>query len=421
MMTQAYYTGISGLQNSSYGIDIVSDNLANVNTTGYRGNSYEFASLFEESLATVDNISSNSVGLGTSIQATPMTEKQGSFLLTERSTDLAILGDGWFGVQREGEPLYTRNGAFTFDSSADLVTTDGYHVLGTMGGNIDGETLTEQLAEVPLADVAAQEKLRFPKTLNYPPQPTTTVEFSGNIGTEEATRKMSSTVVDANGEKNELRLEFTKTDPQTPPGIQWNVVATTRTLNSDGEDSLIYDTQEGIVSFDEKGALISSTLGTIDNNGTPITIDLGSGFDGIVAIANSAITSSAAADGTVGGDLEGYDINKNGEVIATFTNGMQSSVGKVAVYHFQNDQGLNRVSGTYFSTSSNSGKPIFYQDASGENITGTDMTNFKLEGSNVDMTAGLTDLIILQRSYDANSKSITTADEMIQKALNMDA
>jgi flagellar hook protein FlgE len=418
MMTQAFYTGLSGLKSSSYGIDVVSNNLANVNTAGFRGSNYEFSSLFEQSMCTVHNSTSDSIGLGTSLQATPMIESSGSYLLSDRSTDLAIFGDGWFGVQGNDDPLYTRNGAFTFDENDDLVTTDGYHVLGTMGGNIDGETLTKQLSEVALEDVEKQEKLRFPKTLIYPPEASTKAEFIGNIGTTPETRTMSASVVDPNGKKNELKLEFTMREQQTPPGTQWNVKAVTQDLNN---PTVIYDTKEGVVAFDESGALISSTLTTIDNNGAPVEIDLGSGFNGVVAISNVDISASTFADGTVGGELSGYDVNRNGEVIATFTNGMQSSVGRVAIYHFQNDQGLERVSGTYFSPSVNSGKPIFYQNENGENIVGTEVSNFTLEGSNVDMTVGLTDLIILQRTYDANSKSVTTADEMIQKALNMDA
>ena len=418
MMTQAYYTGISGLKNSSYGIDIVSDNLANVNTIGFRGDSYEFASLFEESIATTSKITNDSIGLGTRIQATPMTQTQGSFILTERSTDLAILGEGWFGVQGTDEPVYTRNGAFTFDLNRDLVTEDGHYVLGTMGGNIDGEILTEPLSEVNLKDVNSQQKLRFPESLTYPAEATTKVQFFGNLGTDSATRTMSAEVIDPEGTRNELKLEFSMVEPQTLPGSQWNVTATTQGLN---DNTTVYDTQSGVVTFNDAGAFSSSTLSSIDNNGAIVDIDFGTGFDGLVAVSNTPISSSSSADGMISGNLIGYDINQSGEVIASFTNGIQSSVGKVAVYHFQNDQALDRVSGTYFKPSANSGKAIFYKDESGQNIIGTNMTNFKLEGSNVDITVGLTDLIILQRSYDANSKSITTADEMIQKALNMNA
>jgi flagellar hook protein FlgE len=422
MMTQAFYSGISGVKTHSTGIDIVSDNLANISTVGYRGSGYEFSNLFEDMIHTQTggkNATSveSSVGAGSKVSATPMMQGVGSEILTDRSTDLAILGDGWFGVQGKDKPIYTRDGNFTFDANDDLVTQDGFHVLGTMGNNIKNGILTNTLAEVPLGGVTAQEKLRFPKSLTYPPEPSTKAKFLGNIGTDGNPQTMGATVVDAQSNKNDLRLEFTKKAQQNPPGSQWDVTATVQSLDG----SKIFDTKTGSVEFDEKGALVLSTLSTIDNNGTPVAIDLGTGFDGVVSIDNVNVSSSSLADGTIGGELRGYDINKNGEVIATFTNGRQSSVGKIAVFHFANDQGLERLNGSRFRESSNSGQPIFFQDKNGQNIIGTDITNFKLEGSNVTMEYGLTELIVLQRSYDANAKSITTADQMMQKALSMDA
>jgi len=423
MMTQAFYTGLSGLKTNSGAIDIVSDNLANIDTIGFRGNNYEFSSLFEEAINTDAGGSassqSNTVGVGTTLQATPMVAEQGEMILSDRSTDLAIYGDGWFGVEGEvaGERYYTKNGAFGFDKNSDLVTADGYYVLGSIAGNIDGNTLTKRVDEIPLGDINDQQALRFPKYLVYPPEPTTSTSFMGNLGTDNEVRTMGSSVIDGENNKNELKLTFTQAEEQNPPGLIWDVVATV--TSNDG--ATLYDTQTGTVKFDDRGALVSSTLTSIDNNGTSVDISLGEEFTGVVSISNLDITASSQSDGTVGGDLFGYDINKNGEVVATFTNGMQSSVGKIAVYHFQNDKGLDRASGTLFKESSNSGKAIFYKDANGQNIIGCELANFQLEGSNVNMTYGLTDLIILQRAYDANSKSITTADEMMQKALNMDA
>jgi len=420
MMTQAFYTGISGIKTNTTGIDIVSNNMANIDTIGFRGNSYEFSSLFENMMAT-DSLNvptDSSIGVGSQLQAAPIMEKKGSYLISDKSTDLALFDDGWFGIKGNGNTLYTRDGNFTFDKEDDLVTQDGFHVLGTMGNNISAkDVLIEQLPEVKLKNVDEQVPLRFPKSLVFPPVPTANAKFFGNLGTEAFTRTMSASVVDPQNNKNHLRLEFSLSQPQTPPGTQWDVVAKTQSL--DGQT--IYDTQTGKVSFDASGALVSNTLKTIDNNGTPVNIDLGRNFDGVVSIANVATSASSTADGTIGGDLQGYDINKNGEVIATFTNGMQSSVGKIAVYHFQNDQGLNRITGTRFQESINSGNPIFFKDEKGKNIIGTNIANFKLEGSNIEMSYGLTELIILQRAYDANSKSITTADQMMQKALNMDA
>jgi len=354
------------------------------------------------------------------MQASTMIRDQGVIQISDQSTDLAIVGNGWFGISGgdNADTMYTRAGNFTFDVDSDLVTPDGHYVLGTMGGNIsDDGVLTSIMAEVPLGEVTAQEKLRFPKTLTYPPEPTTNAKFLGNIGSDDEVRTIGAGVVDPENNKNHLRLPFTKSVPQVLPGSQWDVVATTQTLDG----NTIYDTQTGVANFDAQGALISTSLTTIDNNGAPVTIDLGSGYDGVVAISNLDITASSMADGTQGGDLRGYSVNKNAEVIATFTNGLQSSVGRIAVYHFRNEQGLDRASGARFFEGSNSGSPIFYKDASGQNIIGTDITNFNLEGSNVQMTTGLTDLILFQRAFDANSKSITTADQMMQKALQMDA
>jgi len=420
MMTQAFYTGLSGMKSNQVAIDVVSDNLANTSTTGFRGSEYEFSSLFEDAVNTnsLGSSVSSTTGLGTQVNATATMMAAGTISSTERDTDLAILGDGWFGVQGNGNPVFTRDGSFSFDSNNDMITQDGYNVLGTMANNISADgILTQVVDKTELGDVSTQGKLEFPKSLTYPSQATSNVKFSGNLGSNDQTVKMGSGVIDPEGNRNNLSLTFTQAVPQVLPGSQWDVVATTESI--DGKT--IYDTQNGRAEFDEKGAIISNSLTNIDNNGATVSIDLGSNFDGVFAIANANIYASSQADGTIAGDLVGYDINVNGEVIATFTNGKQSSVGQVAVYHFQNDQGLERLSGSKFKESSNSGAASFFKDANGKNIIGSEVKNYALEGSNIDMTYGLTDLIVLQRSYDANSKSITTANEMLQKALDMDA
>ena len=431
MMIQAFYTGVSGLKTYQEALDVVSDNAANTSTIGFRGYSAEFTSLFEKQLNTTHSASSvdSSVGVGTRVNAISMDNKIGSYMLTERSTDLAIMGSGWFGIQGDGVPLYTRDGSFVFNSDRDLVTNDGHYVLGTMGKNIVDGKLTEQLAEVPLGEVAAQEKLRFPENLTFPTQPTTEVKFYGNLSTEDETMVMSAKAIDPENNKNNIRLEFKKVDPQVLPGSQWNVVATAQSLDVKSvfdpltgetylEPAEIYDTQIGVVEFDDGGALIANTLGIIDNNGSAVKIDLSTGFNGVTAIKNPFIASSSS-DGIEAGELAGYDINRNGEVVAAFTNGMQSSVGTIAIYHFTNERGLERVNGSRFAQSSNSGEPLFFKDDQGRNRSDTYISNYKLESSNVRMEVALTEMIIIQKAHSANSKCVTTADEMLQKALSM--
>lgn len=429
-MSQAFYTGINGIKAHQTAIDVVSDNLSNTSTIGFRGYSTEFSSLFENMINSTSSFDSG-VGVGTQLGTVVMDENRGVYQLADKSTDLAILGDGWFGIQGEGKPMYTRDGSFTFDKNRDLVTHDGYYVLGTMGSNINNGVLTQQLSEVELGAAATQQKLRFPEDLVFPVQPTTEARFFGNLSVDNEIRVISAKAIDAQSNINSIRLEFSKVDPQVSPGTQWNVVATAQSASVDtvydeetGETTYlpltIYDTQTGVVTFDESGVLTSNTLSTINNNGSIVRLDLGSGFDGLISM-NNPFSGSSSSDGLQAGDLIGYDINKNAQIVATFSNGMQSSIGMVAVYHFQNDRGLERVNGARFTESNNSGRPIFFQDENGKNILGTELTNYKLEGSNVRMEVGLTEMIVMQRAYDANSKSITTADQMLKKALEMDA
>jgi flagellar hook protein FlgE len=424
MSFSTFYTGVSGLKSYQTAIDITSNNIANSSTIGFRGYNTEFSTLYENSIhAGAGHAngakSKTTVGGGVKVQASTMSLEQGSLRLSEKSTDLAIAGDGWFGVQntiQDGKPLYTRDGGFSFNKNGDLVTNDAHYVLGTIGKNVTGNVLSSQLAEIPLDDVNAQQKLRFPTDLTFPVIPSTIARFSGNLGLKDELQTMSAKVIDAQGINNEIKLIFKKSANQVPPGVQWDISATALALDG----SKIYDTKTGTINFDNAGKQVSNTLDTINNNGVPVTIELDGDFGSIYS-SNFAISSASVSDGNIAGKLIGYDINANADVIASFTNGKHSSVAKIAIYHFANDQGLSRASSSKFAQSNNSGKPIFFKNDQNENITGAILTNFKLENSNVKIEVALTDLIVYQRAYDANSKIVSTSDQMIQKALQMGA
>ncbi|MDQ1297559.1 MAG: flagellar hook protein FlgE, partial [Campylobacterota bacterium] len=185
------------------------------------------------------------------------------------------------------------------------------------------------------------------------------------------------------------------------------------------DGSILYDTQQGQAIFNQAGMLQSSDLPTLNNDGSPVTVDMGSTLGGMISSSGLGISASSQSDGTLGGTLTQYAINQEGIIVANFSNGRQSALGRVAVYHFQNEQGLDRAGGTLYSQSSNSGEPTFWQDQNGNAATGAIINSGKLENSNVRLDVGLTDMIILQRAYQANAKTITTVDEMIQKALQM--
>ncbi|MCX6061123.1 MAG: flagellar hook-basal body complex protein [Campylobacterales bacterium] len=442
-MTQGYYAGISGLQSNQYALDVVSNNLANISTTAYKGSTAEFADIFSKVISSGNTPTANDIGYGARLQTTSIQFKQGSMLSSDRFTDLALEGNGWFGVTSKNQTSFTRDGTFAFDTAqtvngnvnssvSRLVTGDGQYVNGTMltnfayNGAFDyGDTATNGTSgayvvsnpttDVPLAGIDKQGILEFPTRLAYPVVPTTVSQFFGNLGTTNEARTISSDVISGNNETNRLKLTFTQSAIQPTEGKSWDITATV--MSTDG--SIVYDTQNGQALFGTSGGLVSSTLPSVNNNGSPVSIDLGSNYSGMISIDSLGLSGSSTSDGISGGTLTKYGINADGIIIADFSNGRQSAIGRVAVYHFQNDQGLNSEGGTYYSQSSNSGKPLFWTDASGNAISGAGIKSGYLEGSNVDMSVGLTDMIVMQRAYQANSKTITTVDEMIQKALQM--
>lgn len=444
MMTQGYYAGISGIQTNQYGLDVIADNLANVNTIGFRGSTAEFASLFNEKLVSAGSYpTSDDIGMGSRVQATTIDTKGGSLINSDRFNDLSISGNGWFGVVSGKNNYYTRAGNFVLDTtqktSGDanssvgrLTTTEGMYVTGTMLANYTYDSqynysakssvtdsgafkITASQNTVPLAASDAQGPIELPTRLAYPTEPTTTTKFYGNLSTENVVRTMSANAISPSNDQNRIKLVFTQSAVQPANGISWDIVATA--TSNDG--TTIYDTQNGQATFNQSGLLETFTLPTLNNDGAPVTVDIGGAFGGLISTLGPAVSASSQSDGVSGGTLNQYSITTDGTVIADFSNGRQSAIGRIAVYHFQNDQGLDRSGASLFSQSSNSGNAMFWTDDTGTAVTGAVINSRSLENSNVKMEVGLTDMIVMQRAYQANAKTVTTVDEMIQKALSM--
>lgn len=170
------------------------------------------------------------------------------------------------------------------------------------------------------------------------------------------------------------------------------------------------------ISFDENGQYTGPATVTLDNGGTPLVVDLAKTF----AVADSTqIQEYFTVNGVVGGDLDDYSVDDNGRIYAHFSNGRNVEVAQIPLYHFQNEQGLERIGGNLFITSANSGDPFFYTDADGNVILGATINAKTLENSNVNTGTALTNLIIMQRAFDGAAKVITASDEMVQNAINM--
>ena len=542
MMT-ALYNGVNGVKTAEFGHNTIGNDIANINLVGYKSSSVEFKSLFYTALNGASKSPVNSqIGLGSTKMATSLNFTQGNLQPTDKVFDMAIDGDGFFGlVGANGEQYFTRNGDFALDVNRDMVSRNGMYLLGTTAnlssttlgqsalnklGVVDGnvEAYTLPVGEnVELNSVNTQTKINLPEVLYIPATPTTKVSYAGflnsTIDTEHqevalntqnletqidkdnntiiiagnlhqtpeihypnsVSKDVKITITDQNGksveatgqtlengafafsvdnaiaglnldgeltyeaiavvpqqvvtpqryttdiwapngDKNILQLEFTK---QVPQGENIAFDALVSVLSPDGE---MISVTQGELRYNERGALISNTLGAINNGGANLELNLGtpydpnipnSGFDGLRPAEQSNPELSVAKNGKSEGLLHEYTMSDSGDILAVFDNGDIATVAKVALYHFQNNQGLSKASENTYQATANSGDPIFYTNADGEVIYGAVIRNHMLEMSNVDLGVSLTDMVVMQKMYEASAKSITTADEMIKNAINL--
>ncbi|EET78569.1 flagellar hook protein [Campylobacter showae] len=231
--------------------------------------------------------------------------------------------------------------------------------------------------------------------------------------------KFVTELLNADGTKNKLELTLTKRVPQSANGTVWDAAATVK----DASGAVVSNTN-GELNFDHEGRLVNSTLSALDNNGSQVELDFGTPvaagqiYSGVTS-TSQAKSISIAQDGVREGILKDYYTNDSGNILAQFTNGQVRSVGKVALYHFQNEQGLAKMGDNIYSQSANSGAAFFYKDAGGKSIYGAKLASSMLEQSNVDLAQALTEVIVTQKAYDANAKSITTSNEMLQRAIEL--
>lgn len=231
--------------------------------------------------------------------------------------------------------------------------------------------------------------------------------------------KFVTELLNADGTKNKLELTLTKRVPQSVNGTVWDAAATVKDASG-----AVVSNANGELNFDYEGRLVSSTLSALDNNGSQIELDFGTPvaagqiYSGVTS-TSQAKSVSIAQDGIREGILKDYYTNDSGNILAQFTNGQVRSVGKVALYHFQNEQGLAKMGDNIYSQSANSGAAFFYKDAGGKSIYGAKLASSTLEQSNVDLAQALTEVIVTQKAYDANAKSITTSNEMLQRAIEL--
>ena len=390
-MLRSLFSGISGLRAHQAMLDVTGNNIANVNTVGFKSSSTQFQDTLSQVLSNagapqpgVGGTNPAQVGLGVRVAGITTNFAQGAAQLTNNSTDMMISGDGFFTVSKGGQEYYTRAGAFSRDATGQLVTADGALVQGwaAVNGVID--------TNAPLTD------LRVTNAATMSAKATTTASFEGNLpsdATAGTSLDKQITVYDSLGNARQLDLTFTK------GAAGWSVAGT------DGTNTLAATP----LTFSASGALTSPAAPVAVG---PVSVDLST----ITGMAGLDTVQSKTQDGQQAGTLQSFTLNADGTLQGAFSNGMKQIVGQIALATFNNPVGLEKSGGSLYRTTVNSGAAQIGTAGSGGRGT---LVGGSLEMSNVDLSAEFTNLIVAQRGFQANARVITTSDQVLQELVDL--
>jgi flagellar hook protein FlgE len=397
-------TILSGLDAATQWMNVVSNNLSNLNTTGYKARDVQFEDLLSQTLQGGTAASGTSggtaplqVGLGAQIGSVTPDETQGALTQTGVPTDVAIQGNGYLVLSQNGSQVYSRDGALSQDSSGNLVqTSTGANVMGWVAQN---GVISSQGSVTDLNLAGAQ---------TIAPAATSTISLTGNVEAgASGGQPLTTTVYDSLG--NPLNLSFTLTNTAAN---SWTWSAA---LSSGGS---ITGGGSGTLTFSSAGALTGHT-------GGPIAITPSDGGGAMTITPNwSAITQFSqpttivlgSQNGSAGGSLQALSIGADGTITGSYSNGTHQAIAQIALATFANDQGLTAAGQNQWATSPDSGAAVV--TAPGSAAAGT-LTGGSLEQSNVDMSQSLTQIIQAQSAFQADARAITAAQAMDQAAIQM--
>lgn len=398
---------LSGINAANTDLNVTSNNLANVDTTGFKESRAEFADLFAQ---TQEGVAKTAVGNGVQIAAVAQQFGQGNITSTGNNLDLALSGSGFFIVSNNGGLNYTRDGAFQVDQNGYLVTASGERVQGyaplANGGFNTGGLTSLQLTtaeSAPQATTTAGVSLNLPANATAP---TTSPLNPADPATYTDTTSM--TVYDSLGAAHTAQLYFLK-------GAAAN--AWTSQLYVDG--TAVGGAQP--LAFSSSGVLTTPANGQVSfGSYTPATgaaaMNIAFNFGQATQFGDSFGVNSIAQNGYTTGTLTGINISATGVVQANFTNGQSKTLGQVALASFANPQGLQQEGNNEWQQSFESGDAV--HGVAGGSGFGS-IQSGSLESSNVDITTQLVKMITAERDFQANAQMISATDQVTQSIINI--
>jgi len=434
MVLSAMNTGVSGLQAEDQALGVVGDNIANVDTVGFKSQRAVFEDVLGHSI--LAGTASGLPGSGVKIGAIQQNFTQGSLNNTGVSTDVALSGDGFFVVKGTvncvAGNFYTRAGQLSVNATGEIVNPDGLNVQGYKA-NPDG-TFQASVSSltVPTASLAAHATSSVTVTANLDGSMTNTpvsaTAFDAQNPSTTSDFHTSITVYDSLGTSHSLDVYFKKTAQNTydyhavvdgadmnpaTPGTNVEVGTGTLAFTSDG--ALNTDTITTPISASFLGATGAQTI-TLDFGQANDVANGGTGTGGTTQYSGTSAVSSQAQDGYSAGDFSGVAIDGTGVIKGLYTNGQKLAIGQLAVAKFQSNEGLGRAGQNLWIETRDSGSAAI--GVAGAGGRGS-VSAGSLETSNVDLASEFVSLIQHQRAFSANSKTITTADQMLQELINI--
>jgi flagellar hook protein FlgE len=406
-MIGSLFAGISGLNANATAMTVIGDNIANVNTTAFKGNRSSFANVLSQSLG---GSLGNDIGRGVEFWGTSALWTQGSLENTGSATDLAINGKGFFIVNDpSGASFYTRAGQFNLDENGDMVNPDKYIV---QGYEIDASGNLGNLTDISI-----------PGERVSPPQPTQNFTFDINLDAGAAigaTYSTSQSVYDSLGNAIPLTLTFTKTDPAVTPRT-WTVAGTVPAPNGPvalaGGTSFTFDTSGNMtVPAGDLTVGITMANGASNMSLTWDLVDAAGSLGDISGYAAPSNTTFQFQDGFSSGVLRGISVDESGIVTAAYSNGQLTPVFQVAMADFPSYHGLSKMGQNLYAETLASGQPL--PGVAGDGRLGN-ISPMAIEMSNVDLAQEFVKMITTQRAFQANSRVITTSDEILSELINI--
>ena len=414
-MMRALFAGVSGLRNHQTRMDVIGNNIANVNTIGFKSSRVTFKEAFAQLIEGASRPSGNlgginpiQVGTGMNIGSIDQLFTQGSLETTGQPLDLAIQGEAMFVLHNGSRLVYSRAGNFQLDANGKLISPSSGFVAQGINADMSGNfTSTNAIGDVQirLGDKA-------------PASSTSMISLTGNLDASAAvgaTHHMGITVYDITGNPHQLDILFTNTGQGQ---WTWTASCDTAPVTPSGTGTATFGVNGSLSTFTYPGAGTDLTLTPTSGAPFQISISPGSinGIDGLAGFTNPSNAVVNSQNGYQAGDLVNISVDNKGVIAGFFSNGVTRNLAQIALATFNNPGGLLRSGDNIYEESANSGTGVIGFAGGTSRST---LTPGALETSNVDISQEFTNMIVAQRGFQANARVITTADQMLQELVNL--